>query len=86
MAKATKIPEDNYTVNLELSPMEARTLLKVLRRVGGHPLNTARGYAEEVELALENAGVKPLYPDDIGDNNKCKGTVTFTHDYNLRKN
>jgi len=83
MAKATKIPEDNYTVNLELSPIEARTLLKILKRVGGHPQYTARGYAEQVEQALMKSGVKPLY-DELDEH--CQGTIEFHHDYNLRKN
>jgi len=79
MAKATKIPEDSYTVNLELTAKEARTLVNIVRSVGGNPVQSARKYSQNIELALENAGIKGLYEDY----ENHSGTIEFKNDAEL---
>jgi len=78
MAKATKIPEYNYTVNLELTAKEARTLVNIVRSVGGDPVQSARKYSQNIEQALSNAGITGLYED--GD--KHIGCINFQKDLN----
>ena len=56
------------SVDLYLSPMEARFLLNVLSRIGGSPSKSGREYADSIlqalrgggnEEAIENATAKP---------------------------
>lgn len=79
MAKVTKIPKDNFIVNLELTAKEARALHNVVRGVGGSPYNSARKYISCIEVAFNQAGVEPLYKD----NENNKGSILFADDCNL---
>lgn len=58
MATARKIIATDYSIDLKLSGAEARALSAVLRRVGGDSATTARGFIDNILLAVQNAGVK----------------------------
>lgn len=47
-------------ITLTLTGEEAGALLTVLRNVGGHPQNTARGLTDKVLRVLEETAVEPV--------------------------
>jgi hypothetical protein len=65
MAKATKVIEEVETVvktkeervNLSLTMVEARTLLVLLRNIGGDPNESARKYCDNIRRSLEEVGI-----------------------------
>lgn len=60
MAKAVKetVVTTTETVVLTLSIREAEVLRELCRRVSGDAGNTARGYTDNIDAALEEANVK----------------------------
>lgn len=65
MAKANKVIEEVETVvktkeervNLSLTMVEARTLLVLLRNVGGEPHESARKYCDNIMYSLKEVGI-----------------------------
>ena len=84
MAKVTKLPVKKYTYMLEMSEVEARTLLCILGKIGGHPVNSARKHTESMFDELINSGLHPIYRE-------CKGVdlkadqITFLYDDKVSK-
>jgi hypothetical protein len=61
MAQVTVHPAEinvvtHKRVTLELSDLEAATLQAILTKVGGDPTDSYRGEAENIHIALSNAG------------------------------
>lgn len=77
MAEAIRItpPQPADQVQLTLTLAEAYALRVVLANVGGIPSTTARGYADRIKEALDNAGISP---DDVNDGPCITGSVYFT--------
>ena len=71
MAKATKVPVDDWSVHLELSREETRTLFELLEYVGGSPDTTRRKYAQAIYQALNSLEETSSFLYDI------KGSITF---------
>lgn len=61
-------------VCLDLTHEEARVLMIILSKVGGHPSHTLRGYQSSIFDALENAGYKYTSADMVA----IDGGLTFS--------
>ena len=61
MASAKKIPVPEYSVELTLTSTEARVLRNVLEKIGGDPVKTHRGLMDNINTALDLAGVELYY-------------------------
>ena len=46
-------------VNLKMDEEEAKTLVGILHKVGGHPQRTRRKHVDAMIVPLENAGIIP---------------------------
>jgi hypothetical protein len=85
MAKAIKVPTDDFDVQITLNKKEAQTLLSILRTVGGHPERTARKYSDAIYNELRNL-VDPIYPVLQGWDTKSTGggaSIWFIEDKNI---
>ena len=71
MATASK----GDVTTLTLSVDEAETLCVVLRKIGGSPSNTRRGYTEAIYIALYQAGFNLSY--NSMDGYEMLGAMTF---------
>lgn len=68
MAKANKVIEEIETVvktkeervNLSLTMVEARTLLVLLRNIGGDHYESARKYCDNIKNSLEEVGIRVI--------------------------
>lgn len=66
MANASAEIITKTTVTLEMTGEEASAVVAVLRKVGGYPEDTRRGYTANVLDALHNAGIESAAGDLVG--------------------
>jgi hypothetical protein len=57
MASATKIPINDFNVNLILTKDESEFLLTVLNHIGGCPKNSKRKFSDSIIKSLESINI-----------------------------
>jgi len=66
-------------VTLELTVAEARTLVTVMTKIGGHPDTSLRGQADSVYNALVMQGLFSYEDEDMGEDD----SLTYTTEVSL---
>lgn len=75
--KSDPLPPPPDQIQLTLSITEARTLLEVVRRIGGNGETTARKYTDSIKDALYAAGISNRW---INITENSFSSIYFTND------